>query len=140
MFYIEIDRVLLEIGANKSELFNLESFSPDKYEIIIISNPKNEEDANTIKEELSNRDGPYHQYTFKVFTTEIMPEDEVRITLGEMNPKAYESVYMPHIKYDSNSKIVLASPTVMPVTNVALKVDEQHLKKVGIIIGAKNSC
>lgn len=121
MFNIEIDRVLLEIGAGKSELYSIELFGPDKYDIAVISNPNNEKDANTIKEELSNRNGPYHPYTFKVFTTENMPRDEVRLTLAEKNPNV--QLYLPYI----------------PVTSVTAKrLQLDTVITRDIIIGAKN--
>lgn len=121
MFHIEIDRVLLEIGAGKSELHNLELYGPDKYDIVIISNSNNEKDANTVKEELSNRDSSYHPYIFKVFTTENMPRDKVRVTLVEKNP--HVSIYIPYIK----------------VTNVTIDVHQLDTVRMrDIIIGAKN--
>lgn len=130
MFHIEVDRILLEIGAGKSELHNLELYGPDKYDIAVVSNPDNEREANIVKEELSDKNGPYHQYTFKVFTTVNMPKDEVRLILMTNTP--HISAFMPYI----------------PVTSVTVTVDEHYLnllgdmwgsylKSVDITIGAK---
>ena len=118
MFHIEVDRILLEIGKGKSELYNLELYGPDKYEIAVVSNPNNEKDANIIKEELSNRNGPYHQYTFKVFTTENMPKDEIRLILMTNIP--HVSAFMPYI----------------PITSVTVTLDEHYLNLVSDIWGS----
>ena len=96
MFYIEIDRVLLEIGIGKSELYNLELFGPDKYKIIVISNPNTEEEAKLVKEKLLDEYESYHKYTFEILTTENMPRGEVRLTLTEKNPQVSQ-VYMPYV-------------------------------------------
>lgn len=100
MFYIEIDRVLLEIGTGKSELFG-----PDKYKIVVLSNHNNEEEAKMVKEKLSN-EGPYHQYTFEILTTENILRDNIRVILIEKTPQ----LYMPYV----------------PITSVT--VDEQPLQ------------
>lgn len=94
MFHIEIDRVLLEIGTGKSELYNLESFGPDKYKIVVLSNPNTEEEAKLVKEKLLNEYEPYHQYTFEILATENIPRDNVRLILTEKYPQVHQ-VYMP---------------------------------------------
>ena len=86
MFNIEIDKVLLEIGINKSELY-----TPEDYKIVVISNQDNVEEIDTIIKEVLDK--YYPDYDVKVILNEHMSKDEVRLSL---TPKSIiESVYVP---------------------------------------------
>lgn len=79
MFHIELDRVLLEIGTNTSELYDLKRFGPDTHNIFIITNYKNKEVADTLLEEVLKK--YYPRYNFEILFNNYMPSDEARVTL-----------------------------------------------------------
>ena len=88
MFNIEIDKVLLEIGINKSELY-----TPEDYKIVIISNQGNGEEIDTIIKEVLNK--YYQEYDVEVILNEHMPKEKVRLSLI---PKSItELVYAPYV-------------------------------------------